>query len=72
MDALPIDVAVDVGEQVAASLVPGRPSSLVNEFDLKSMEEALHGNVDAPMWDKQFSQAWLGAFRNRGAGRFRG
>ena len=39
VDALRIVVAFDVGEQVASGLVPGRPSSLVNEFDLESMEE---------------------------------
>ena len=45
VDALPIVVAFDVGEQVASGLVPGRPSSLVNEFDPESMEEAFHGSV---------------------------
>jgi len=45
VDALPIVVALNVGEQVASSLVPGRPSSLVDELDLEGMEEALHRGV---------------------------
>ena len=45
MDALPVVVAFDVGEQVASGLVPGRPPALVDEFDLQGMEEALHGSV---------------------------
>ena len=37
-DALPIVVAFDVSEQVASGLVPGRPLSLVDKFDLESVE----------------------------------
>ena len=35
VDALPIVVALDVGEQVAPGFVPGCPSSLVSELDLE-------------------------------------
>lgn len=45
VDALPIIVSLDVGEQVAPGLVPGRPSSLVDELDLMCMEEALHRGI---------------------------
>lgn len=45
MDTLPIVVALDVGEQVAPGLIPGRPSSLVDEFDLEGVEEAFHRGV---------------------------
>lgn len=38
MDALPIVVAFDVNEQVASGLAPGRPLSLVDKFDLESVE----------------------------------
>ena len=47
MDALPIVVSFDGGEQVASGLVPGRPSALVDEFDLEGVEEALHRGVVA-------------------------
>lgn len=33
VDALPIALAFDVGEQVASGRVPSRPSALVDEFD---------------------------------------
>ena len=46
MDALPIVVALDEGEQVASGLVPGRPSSLVDELDLVVVEEALHRGIN--------------------------
>ena len=46
MDALPIVVALDEGEQVASGLVPRRPSSLVDELDLEVVEEALHRGIN--------------------------
>ncbi len=42
---LNIVIAFDVGEQVPSGLVPGRPSSLVDEFDLEGVEEAFHRGV---------------------------
>jgi hypothetical protein len=45
VDALPIIIALDVGEQFAPGLVPGRPSSLVDELDLEGMEEALRRGI---------------------------
>ena len=57
MDALPIVVALDVGEQVASGLVPGRPSSLVDEFDLEGMKEAFHRGVGR---NSSLSGSWRG------------
>jgi hypothetical protein len=47
MDALPIVVALDVSEQVASGLVPGSPSSLMDELDLERVEEALQRSIIA-------------------------
>jgi len=45
VDALPIVVAFDISEQVASGFVPGRPSSLVDEFHLQGVEEAFHRRI---------------------------
>ena len=41
----PVVVAFNVSEQVASSVVPGGPSSLLNVLDLRGMEEALRQSV---------------------------
>lgn len=43
VDALPIVVAFDVGEQVASGLIPRRSSSMGNEFHVQGLEEASIG-----------------------------
>ncbi len=40
-----IVLAFNIGEQVASGLVPGCPRSLVDEFDLEGVKEALHRSV---------------------------
>lgn len=45
MEPLSIVVALDVSEQVVSGLIPGRPSSLVDDSDLEGVEEALHRGV---------------------------
>ena len=45
VDPPSVVVAFDVGEQVASCLVPGRPSSLMSEFDLQGVKEAFHRSV---------------------------
>lgn len=53
MDALPIVIALDVGEQVASGLVPCRPSSLVGEFDLEGISiKALLNNQPVRLMDR--------------------
>ena len=45
MDALPAVTGVDIGDWIASGLVLGRPSSLVDEFNLQVAEAAFHGSV---------------------------
>src|SRR5829696_3731775 len=45
VDPPPVVVALDIGEEIAVRLVPGRPALLVNEFDLQRVEEDLHRRI---------------------------
>src|ERR1700733_12694196 len=45
VDPSSVVIAFDVGEQVASGLVAFRPVTLVDEFDLQRVQEALHGTL---------------------------
>ena len=45
MHPLPIVVALNVREEIAPGLVPGRPPPLVDKFHLQGVGEALHRGI---------------------------
>ncbi len=73
LDASAIVVAFYVREQVTLGLLPGGPAPLVDELDLKRVEEAFYGRIEAPMSVKTLRrQGGLVLVVLRGAGRSRG
>ena len=45
MDPSPVIVALDIREQIASGILAGRPSPLVDDFNLERVEEAFHGRI---------------------------